>query len=1014
MVVLGPRFVGSSRILVHIATRNVTTTGIIRQTQSQTHTELIRQTKHPIRRSPRWINCIEQDAKKLLVASQEHGSSHSHHDAGSRPYLQLFLLVTSAMATSLGLATVTLCESADHVRMMEQPNASLSHANAIEEDANANANDFVASSRNDPKYREGANSLLATSSSSEELLLFDFVIVGHGRAGMAAAATLRSQCPRATIAIVDPHHHANHTASLLSGNNNNKYTHHFYGTSAIGWDPSLQTVSAITPLSQPQETAADPSVNHEQEKEGTSGNGIDKGNADGRKIISYRHGILMATGSRGAPPPVELVDPRAWSRVLEVRATVPPSQPHMAPAAVRHVAELAASQGASIYILGNGLEALQLAAACRRQQHHQHGQSAYTTNKTNHKHSNNTPIVTMVFGSAGPLSTRLPRYLSRALSKRLQFLGMDLQERSLIRYVAMMAAEPSSSSTTAMSHLELHLVKSYDSLDTQRHRADLLIVAPSVEGQRGTGILPVIRHSKEERDVGIKDDSDGEVVLRHSSWANLTSSSSVPLVTCYADDGRIMVNAELSAASNVYAAGSVAKYPNPISGNPTVAGEGPINAAVAGQVAAHNMARQYHLTSSSSSLYSKQQRVPARTYANESISIWRTDVEESPVPSNNSSHDDNNDVTKPTMSHLNALGIHALCVGDCDSECMSTHGFWWTNQAMERHNKRRSTHTKNRSDNLQRKLTRRRTMVSSSETSDSGAGGTSEHSTRRSVYGAGVVYYLDRSGSIRGIMTWGLPFTSSPSSMKLNNKLVNRMKELIRTNGRAALDDIEESVFPDGDELDDLLTSQDLSEETKWLAALALGHGGKGVLETLAKPLHRYVPAKPTSVANMGLLKRTGGEASDQQLFIRPPANNDDGDVDSYMTRPPSLVYVYPMEWSNSHHDGFGGSSGPFGSSDEAEKEDAIRARPPREEPLWSRQGDSSRSISVKDTMRDVFLTHVRKGQFQDGSDSVQQAPTPKIVTQAREKMNSWRNGSQTPEQDNDELFDDEDHYDEE
>jgi hypothetical protein len=127
--------------------------------------------------------------------------------------------------------------------------------------------------------------------------------------------------------------------------------------------------------------------------------------------------------------------------------------------------------------LGNGLEALQLAAACRHE-HHQHDRSADIPKTTTHNHSNNTPIVTMGFGSAGVLSTRLPRYLSRAVSKRLKFLGMDIQERSVVRYVAMMAAEPSQSSpsaTTTMSHLELHLVKSYDSLDTQRHRADLLI-----------------------------------------------------------------------------------------------------------------------------------------------------------------------------------------------------------------------------------------------------------------------------------------------------------------------------------------------------------------------------------------------------------------------------------------------------------------------------------------------------------------------------------------------------------
>jgi hypothetical protein len=92
------------------------------------------------------------------------------------------------------------------------------------------------------------------------------------------------------------------------------------------------------------------------------------------------------------------------------------------------------------------------------------------------------------------------------------------------------------------------------------------------------------------------------------------------------------------------------------------------------------------------------------------------------------------------------------------------------------------------------------------------------HSQKGPVYGIGIVYYLDRTGRIRGIMTWGLPFTSKEKkdSEDLNEALVNRMREVIRTNGGISQWEAEENAF---------LHSHHHSEETKKLAALALAEG---------------------------------------------------------------------------------------------------------------------------------------------------------------------------------------------
>ena len=67
-----------------------------------------------------------------------------------------------------------------------------------------------------------------------------------------------------------------------------------------------------------------------------------------------------------------------------------------------------------------------------------------------------------------------------------------------------------------------------------------------------------------------------------------------------------------------------------------------------------------------------------------------------------------------------------------------------------------------------------------------------------------------------------------------------------------------------------------------------------------------------------------------------------------------------------------------------AMKVDSIRSRPAKEEPLWLREGDAASKISMNDVLTDVFLMQVRRGRFSDGSDSVKQAPTPKMIENAK------------------------------
>jgi hypothetical protein len=268
------------------------------------------------------------------------------------------------------------------------------------------------------------------------------------------------------------------------------------------------------------------------------------------------------------------------------------------------------------------------------------------------------------------------------------------------------------------------------------------------------------------------------------------------------------------------------------------------------------------------------------------------------------------------------------------------------------------------------------------------------------VYGSGIVFYLDRSGSIEGIMLWGLPFTEDPKDVtsSLNEEIVERMKDIIRSNGNVAIQDHSEQILREnsGTNIDaTLLSYLHLVEESKYLASLAFsGTSSRGV-SVLGRPLHRYTPIKPVNLTNLGKIGRKddfGLIAEDGDLFY-PSATTDTTaayslDRAEESGRPPSLKRIYPMQ-------GGMALAGTVEYALEKEMEQQLlqmeRSRPPKEDSLWLRQGEENRFVNRNQALAESFLRNVQSGRFYDGTDAVKQAPVPEFYINAKEKLfNSW------------------------
>jgi len=727
----------------------------------------------------------------------------------------------------------------------------------------------------------------------------DFIVVGNGLAGKSAVRILERFCPRSSIVVVDPH------SSSSSSSSTHKNT--CYISQAV---LQLDTASKQVRLSSQNDT------------------------------LHYKHSILIATGSRGAPPPMSLFDSiEAFSRVLELRSTILPmhcssssffpdgvavisgeqalrKQAAIPPMAVRALSIAASSQNANLTILGSGMEALELAAA-----------AAQRRKKTNNS-------IALVFGNAGPLAAKIPRYLSTEITKRLQQqIGIDVYNRYVVRYV--------SSPPSGDGALELHLAKVSDSIDTKRLlNMDLLVVAPSVDQSRGSAFLPY-----------------SPVSVASKAWSNMVINDTL---TCHSSDGRVMVNAEFSAARDVYAAGSVARCPNHSIGRPYICG-GSGQSETIGEIAATYMVAQYYnsrndnllaasFQSTASALTSKVLHYP--------MPIMRTDRISYAAECSSSQQQ------QFLKSALSSIGVHALFVGDCNSEENSTHGFWWTNNSSIRRDREQQhgsssmlnyiedseENDSNTSEDDEgcnntesiKLLTRATVKLSSS--------GSYNHkhlnndSSCRPVYGSGVVFYLDRlSGKVVGVMTWGIPFTES-SSDEINDKLYARIRRLIETNGKSVSSNNDSSS---------LLVS-DLAEESKRIMTVACSD--KTITEnifrldgTMAKPLHRFVSATRRNHLN-------GEHLEDHEIYVR----RTDGLEGTFLSQNDGL--------STPTH---------------------LKNRPPKEDLLWVRQNDASRLLSAREANAERFYRNIRQGRFFDGTDPVERMQHPIRNSISRRKTNA-------------------------
>lgn len=248
---------------------------------------------------------------------------------------------------------------------------------------------------------------------------YDFVVIGHGLAGKSAVKKLQELCPQASIAVLDNR--------IKTEKTNGKV--HYLPFHCDGFHPLKRTVKTS------------------------------KG-----EQLRYQHAILVATGSRGAPPPHYLLDEKALGRILELRPTVlattqqDKGRPIWDPAFIRRKVLHAARKGDKVATVGSGWEAVELAIAASVA-----GQSK--------RHSSSA----LVFGGKGPLSHVLPQYLSAAVAKRLTSTrhNIEIYHRSLIRYVG--TDYTASNVDGDLAGLTLYTAKSYDLLDAARTSVQWLV-----------------------------------------------------------------------------------------------------------------------------------------------------------------------------------------------------------------------------------------------------------------------------------------------------------------------------------------------------------------------------------------------------------------------------------------------------------------------------------------------------------------------------------------------------------
>lgn len=286
---------------------------------------------------------------------------------------------------------------------------------------------------------------------------------------------------------------------------------------------------------------------------------------------------------------------------------------------------------------------------------------------------------------------------------------------------------------------------------------------------------------------------------------------------------------------------------------------------------------------------------------------------------------------------LSSAGITALTLGHCDAEHYATHGIWWTNQSAQRRLLRLSEDS-----SLSDKRTKQRVKE-----------------LAKPVLGVGVVFYLDRSGRIHGIMTWGMPYSDKEGG-PLKEDMMKLLRDALETNGGfgAIRNDLDLQRF-----------SKFLETLTRKIVAVAMAgksedgrtHNLDGALDKFPRPLHRFTEVRTASSRSHGVLKRKNDGSQGmlgEDLFMRyedavqdqappkPIPGVGFASIDAEASRTAENLHKYAL-WEQGQR-----------KWDENEE----LARPPKEDAIWIRKGDETRNSNARDNLMQIFASIMSGG----------------------------------------------------
>lgn len=292
-------------------------------------------------------------------------------------------------------------------------------------------------------------------------------------------------------------------------------------------------------------------------------------------------------------------------------------------------------------------------------------------------------------------------------------------------------AAPSVERKPPRRRLQVMTAHSFDHLDTAIHSTDRVVLA-------GVDVAPL------ELSVDLHAKSDANARNESGSGGGNASSTIARRknpVTVEVDTrrGAVVVNAELAASSRVWAAGDAACYPSQTQRGRRLVVRSADHAHHSGMVAGENMAASEAAAVATAAGTRTTEGGGGRRYCHSPAFVG-----EAPL-----------------------AGVRVAMVGDCDA-AMSTHGFWWTNNAT---GLTRKNTTFSPSDVAIKSA--RRNSISSTQAAETDATTGEAAVTLRArqtvrrdftpVFGTGVLFYT-HGAEVKGVMLWGFPGEAATSA----------------------------------------------------------------------------------------------------------------------------------------------------------------------------------------------------------------------------------------------------------